>query len=125
MRSTSSWVLEGGGGRAEALGFPPGGPECITTGGQDCRVVVSSVYDVVSLGSQNFVWKESNRNHKWANVPSEPEKPSPDPLPPCAPSENRAKRGTILELCSGAKGWGVAVSQRSQDVFGKSISLQH
>lgn len=68
------------------------------TGGQDCRVVVSSAFDVVSLGwqrapragipteptrgcvasSQNFVWKESNRSHRWANLPSEPEEPSPN-----------------------------------------------
>lgn len=55
--------------------------------------------------SRRHGWKDSNRSHRWANLPSEPEKP-----PPCAPSEeNRAKGGTVLGLCVPRAGGGDAV----------------
>lgn len=139
-------VLEAG----ERHSFPPG---CTTTESQDCGAVMISALDVVRLGRQgctqgeiptrlwapeklmrgcNFkpdlwkprrhVWKEGNRSHRWANLSREPEKPQPCPLS----EENRAKGGTILELCSDAKGvgWRYSVTKEPR-YFGKSTKHQH
>lgn len=139
-------VLEAG----KRHSFPPG---CTTTEGQDCEAVMISALDVVRLRWQGctqgeiptrlwapeklmrgykfksdlwkprrHVWKEGNSSHRWARLPSEPEKPQPCTLS----EENRAKGGTILELCSDAKGvgWGCSVTKEPR-YSGKSTKLQH